>query len=205
MTWVLAVDANRAISLSACADFQSIVEQITCEMQILCRHVQLCDDAAGFSRAIYCIRVPRATFDAFFNSERGYRGAYFQSPYKGLAANDELVGALKPKLIEWTAAKGMADLNFDVESLGSHSAKVWLAEAGLELCAGCDGEWTHPQNDVAEILNGRWERVSDIRGRKAPRLAKIKIFGAFLNERNDEFISWRKRHRAWEIHESGWA
>jgi len=205
VTWELAVDAERAAALSACVNFQSIVERITREMQILCRHIQSCDDAAGFKRAIYCICVPRATFDAFFNSERGYRGAYFQSPYEGLAANDELIGTLQPKLIEWAAGKGIADLHFDVESLGTHSAKVWLAEAGVNLCGKCDGEWTHPQDDVAEILNGRWEMASDIRGRKAPILAKIKIFGAFLNERNDEFISWRKRHRAWEIHESGWA
>jgi hypothetical protein len=78
---------------------------------------------------------------------------------------------------------------------------VWLAEAGVKLCEGCDGEWTHPQSDAAEIRNDRWESASDVRGRKAPLLSKIKIFGAFLNERHDEFTSWRKRYRAWEIHE----
>jgi hypothetical protein len=61
---------------------------------------------------------------------------------------------------------------------------------------------------MAEIVNGRWECAASanaVRGRKAPFLTKIKIFGAFLNERHDEFISWRKRHRAREIYESGWS
>ena len=174
-------------------------------MHVLCRHVQPCDDLVGFKRAVYCISVPEPTFDAFFNSEHGYRGAYFRSPYEGLRDNDYLIGALQPKLVEWARGRNHSDLEFDAESLSTHSAKVWLAETGNKLCDECEGEWTHPQDIVAEIRNGRWESATDVRGRKAPLLSKIKIFGAFLNERHDEFISWRKRHRAWEIHESGWS
>jgi hypothetical protein len=35
--------------------------------------------------------------------------------------------------------------------------------------------------------------------------SKIKVFGAFIDARNNEFVPSRKRHRAWDIHRSGWA
>lgn len=62
-----------------------------------------------------------------------------------------------------------------------------------------------PQDDVAEIYNGRWEDVLDRRGCKALLQAKIRVFGAFINNSNNEFVPWRKRRRAWDIHKSGWA
>ena len=206
--WEFAVDADRAAALSAELEFGSVVERIEREMDVLCRHLQACDDADGFARAVYCISVSRSSFDAFFNSEHGYRGAYFRSPHQGLAANEAFIRALRPKLTAWARADGVADIEFDKESLSTPSAKAWLAEAGVKICQRCDGEWTHPQDGTAEIHNGRWECADNsnaVRGRKAPFLTKIRILGAFLNERHDEFIPGRKRHRAQEIHEWGWS
>ncbi len=203
--WHYALDPKRSAALAAGSGFDAVVDCIANDMHVQCRHIQPCDDMAGFSRAAYCISVSLSTFDAFFNSEQGYRGAYYRSPYEGLAANHQLIAAITPKLIAWAGENGGTELGFDVESLSTHSAKAWLAEAGLRFCDRCDGEWTHPQDANAEIFNGRWESAADVRGRKAPRHSKIRIFGAFLNDRLDEFVSGRKRHRAQQIHEAGWS
>jgi hypothetical protein len=160
---------------------------------------------AGFRRVVYCISVPFSTFDAFFNAEHGYRGAYYRSAYEGLAANDRLISAIAPELISWAQLNGCVELDFDHESLSTPSAKAWLAEAGLRFCAKCEGEWTHPQDSRREIINGRWENAEDIRGRKAPLQSKIRIFGAFLSDRLGEFVAERKRHRARQLHEVGWS
>jgi len=100
--------------------------------------------------------------------------------------------------------------DFAEESLKACSAKVWLAERGKEMgdCTHCSGEWSTPQDDVAEILNDRWEKDTNVNaryGRKAPYLTKIRIFGAFLNDLYDEFIPTKKRFRANEIHKVGWS
>lgn len=197
-------DAARSASLATIPRFDYVVARILGDMRIVCRHRRDCDDMTGFRRAEFCIVVAAATFDAFFNAENGYRGAYFRSPYDGLAANDALLSALRPQLIAWHPD---ADSTFDAESLTTPSAKAWVTEAGNEYrgCSACVGEWKHPQDDTAEIRNNRWEVVSDRRGRKAPRYTKIKVFGAFIDNRSNEFVPWRKRHRSWDIHKSGWA
>ena len=198
--WHYALDPKRSATLAEVSGFDAVVDSIANDMHVLCRHIQPCDDMPGFSRAVYCISVSLPTFDAFFNAEQGYRGAYYRSPYEGLAANHQLIAATTPKLIVWASENGCAETGFDVESLSTHSAKAWLAESGMRLCDKCDGEWTHQQDATPEIFNCRWESAADLRGRKAPRHSKIRIFGAFLSDRLDEFVSERKRHRAQQIH-----
>jgi len=179
------------------------------EMEVLCCHRPDCDDMAGFSRVIFNLRAPSQTLDLFFNSEHGYRGSYFVSPHAGLAANDAIIKRLKPLLLAWAAQHQLAlDQTFAGESLTSSSAKVWITESGSQLCQQCIGEWSNPTDEEPDILNGRWE-VTDTpnahRGRKAPHVSKLRVFGAFLNDRHDEFVPARKRHRAFHINEGGWS
>ena len=116
---------------------------------------------------------------------------------------------LEPKLL--ASLNGQSNLGFARDSLNSLSAKVWLAENGNEVCrncAGCQGEWSSPRDDTAEILNRRWDESSEAdakSGRKAPYLTKLRIYGAFLSDQRDEWISKRKRHRATPIHKFGWS
>jgi hypothetical protein len=178
-------------------------------MEVLCRHVDPCRENRDFSRVIYCVRVSQPLFDLFFNSENGYRGVYFKSPYAGLEANAAFIRSLEPRLFEWTRMKHGADVvPFAQESLGTPSAKAWLAEHGKGYCDQCAGEWSTPRDETAEILNGRWEYADCLQakwGRKAPYLSQIKVFGALLNEGLDEFVPAVKRYRAQEVHEFGWA
>jgi hypothetical protein len=145
----------------------------------------------------------------FYNSPAGYRGSYFRSPHEGLDANESLITAMLPKISDAIPREAdSTERRFVLESLTSPTAKAWLAENGLGQCAGCEGEWGNPSDDIPEILNGRWDITSSasaFRGRKAPRLTKIRFFGAFIDDRCNEWISGRKRHRAWQIHRWGWS
>lgn len=192
--------------------FEAIIESIQKGMAILCCHEQTCNDDESFSRVVYCIKVCEPLFDLFFNSKHGYRASYYRSPYDGLHNNELFIHSLLPALLvsDYTkdAAKGNGFSKKVEESLKSFSAKVWLAECGAELCDKCEGEWSTPQDGTAEILNDRWELTNILNaryGRKAPYLMKIRVFGAFLNKRYDEFIPARKRYRAKEIHQFGWS
>lgn len=189
--------------------FTEVVGIVVRDMEVLCCHPQDCDDMAGFSRVIFNLHVPPATFDLFFNSKSGYRGAYFESPYIGLAANEAYLRRLTPLLLAWAERhEPSLDRKFAQQSLASPTAKVWLTEFESHMCAKCVGEWGNPRDEVPEILNGRWELVhspSGLRGRKAPFLSKLRVFGAFLNEHYDEFTPARKRHRAQELNAYGWS
>ena len=203
------VGKERADALLQAVAFAAIVEAIAQDMEILCCHRRCCDDLAGFSRVIFNLRVPQSTFDIFFNSEHGYRGAYFDSPYAGLAANGACIQRLTPLLLAWANQhEPSVDQVFARESLASPTAKVWLTEFESHICEKCVGEWGNPTDEAPEICNGRWEFANapgGRYGRKAPFLSKLRVFGAFLNERHDEFTPARKRHRAEDLNKEGWS
>ncbi|MCP5265697.1 MAG: hypothetical protein H6934_06280 [Burkholderiaceae bacterium] len=200
---------ERTSALLRAPAFDEIVETIAREMQVVCCHQQECDDAKGFSRVVFNFRVPCTTFDLFFNSEHGYRGSYYLSSHTGLAANEAVISRLSPLLLQWAEQHDSAlDQRLAAGSLDSPSAKVWLSEFGSHLCKHCVGEWGNPSDEAPEVLNRRWELADSpnaYRGRKAPCLSKLKVFGAFLNDRHDEFVSGRKRHRARDINAWGWS
>lgn len=203
------VDEARRKKLLAVESFSSVVEQIQRKMMVLCYHRQTCDDDSAYARPVFCVRVSEVAFDVFFNSPVGYRGSYFVSPFHGLKCNRQLIAALCPQLSSWAVQNSPGfNVEFAQEALLAISAKAWLAECTMELCPACNGEWSSPKDDQAEIINGRWDLSTESNsrfGRKAPQYSKIRLFGAFLNARGDEFIPAKKRHRAQQIHDTGWS
>ncbi len=199
---------DRLKELSAPPSFEIIADKINTDLKVLCCHLDPCD-TDSFERVVYCIQVPPSLFDLFFNSKAGYRASYYRSPYEGLRANDFLIQSLLPALVASPCTAGTRkETKFISESMRSPSAKVWLAEPPLGFCSSCNGEWKDPKDSTADIQNDRWEHGDGIdswRGRKAPFLTKLRLFGAFVNGRYDEFVPERKRHRAKHIHERGWA
>lgn len=197
---------ERASALRAPATMGTIAKRIAEAMEIACCHYQTCDDHRDFGRVTYCLRVSEDLFDLFFNSPYGYRGAYFRSPAEGIEANRTLMEIIAPQLISASRHGAFQEeQNWLHESLTSYSSKAWLAEASLELCPHCEGEWGTPADDVPDIFNGRWDKATPTYGRKAPRLTKIRVFGAFFDDRGNEFIPSSKRKRPWDIHNVGWA
>lgn len=201
-----AISSDRASTLLLPTTIGSIAERIAEAMEILCCHYQVCDDHRDFGRVIYCLRVSEDLFDLFFNSPYGYRGAYFRSVTDGIAANQAFMEIIAPRLIPKTEHGALREeKDWLRESLTSYSSKVWLAENSLGLCPHCDGEWAASADNSPEMLNGRWDKVGPSYGRKAPRLTKIRVFGAFFDDRKNEFIPSSKRKRPWDIHSCGWA
>jgi len=134
---------DRIRALLETTTIQAICDRIAREMEVLCCHLEQCDNKSDFSRVVWCVRVGEPLFDLFFNSPNGYRGAYYQSPYVGLAVNETFIRRVSPVLLDWLDAG--RDRGFAVESLSSPSAKAWLAEHGGEICQRCTGEWGQPR------------------------------------------------------------
>ena len=161
---------------------------------------------------MYGISIGEDLFDWFFNSERGYRGTYYQSPQQGQKANEQFILAAMPKLLKCRWRDGQFDNDYARDSLTTESAKVWLPEIGKGChdCKECStGEWRQTDND-SELENGRWECKECSNGeagwgRRAPLLDRIRIFGAFLNERREKHVPPNKVHRAQHIHDCGWS
>ena len=203
------IGTTRINNLASPRSLPEILDDILRDAEVLCVHRRDCDDIAGFSRVMATVRVPRDVFDSFFNSQHGYRGAYAASPYAGLEANDQILDRLTPFVLGHSVfGASKIDPLFAKESLSSPSAKVWLAEVGLHLCSLCEGEWAKPVDSTPDVLNGVWEPSSCVEaawGCKAPYLTKLKVIGAFLSARYDEYVPFHKRRRAELIHWRGWA
>ena len=176
-------------------------------MRILCTHTDPCDEATGYSRLVACVAIQPDLFDLFFNAQTGYRGAYFASQVSGLQANAQILAIVAPALVHFRAHSNLSQDQAEA-SLRNQSAKAWLAEVGKGFCQHCEGEWTTPQDDGAEILNDRWDVSADARaryGRKAPRFTKLRFLGAFVDQWGDEYVTTQKRDRAQQIHNFGWS
>ena len=206
-------EGDRLIKLKSPPTFESIVENIKATMTVLCCHSDpIC--GTDFKRVAYCIRVGKDLFDAFFNSQTGYRAWYHLSPYEGLRINAYAMQALSPKLIA-AASTNESGLSTALigQSLKTTSSKIWLVERGnplaeKESCSECGGEWASDGSDDAEILNDRWELTEHYKakwGRCAPYLTQLRIFGAFLDANHNEFIPENKRFRAKELYDWGWS
>jgi hypothetical protein len=202
-------DDARLRALETSAPFEDIAGRLERDMEIVCCHTPDCCDKPGYKRTIYGVEVAPQLFDVIFNSQSGYRGAYFQSPERGLSANGLVLSTVAPRLVAWTRDHCVdQDPTFAAKSLSAASAKLWLAEESLLLCDRCKGEWSPSMRADLEIINGRWERDSHTHaewGRQAHWFRKVRFIGAFLNDAGDEYVAIHKKGRATDICARGWS
>ena len=172
-------------------------------MEIVCCHTRDCCDKPGYKRTIYCVEVAPQLFDVIFNSQSGYRGAYFQSPERGLSANGLVLSTVTPRLVAWTrdrcihqgpafAEKSLSAASANYGSRKSHFHSVIGARANGPLqCEQMsrslmgDGSaiFTHSRNGVARRHGAR----------------KVRFIGGFLNDAHDEYVAPHKKSRATDI------
>lgn len=175
---------------------------------VVCFHADPKQRDRSYRRACFCLDAGVEVFDAFFNAASGYRGAYFQSPETGVAANRRLIDALSPALVEWAAGRDAStNRAWLIESLSLPTAKAWLAEDAVALCQYCAGGWSASYAAHLKILNGRWEHSTHVHavwGRQAPELSKVRVLGGFVNQSHAEWVADHKRDRAQQIWEHGW-
>jgi hypothetical protein len=174
----------------------------------LCFHREPKQRDDSYTRADFCLDIGPELFDAFFNTEAGYRGAYFVAPENGVTANRELISTISPSLVEWAVARDATiDRAWVVESLSLPTGKVWLGEDAVALCASCAGGWSGSYVSALHILNDRWEHSTHthaVWGRQAPESSKLRVFGGFINDQHQEWVADHKRERAQQIWEHGW-
>jgi hypothetical protein len=203
-TFANSLGAHRLSLLANAPSYEKLVREIASQMRILCCHRESCRDSSAFSRAVSCVEIDPDLFDLFYNSSFGYRAHFYDSPNQGDWANDQLFDATLESLVKAAGPEFEGKSIDAAESFRMPSRKAWLAEAERGRCIHCNGEWSEPSSGEPEIYNGRWELVSDIRGRKAPRFRKLRLFGGFLDASFSEYIADRKRLRAFDIHQTGW-
>src|SRR4051812_10490354 len=97
-----ALPEDRVAALREPPTRDAIFDRVADEIKVLCCHPDPCGNNSEFSRVVFCVGISRPTFDLFFNSEGGYRGAYYLSPYNGLEANRSLIDRIRPGLIGWS-------------------------------------------------------------------------------------------------------
>jgi hypothetical protein len=139
---------------------------------------------------------------------RGIAVHFMKAPDVGTRANRLLLDQLTQLLLNWTLSQQPdCDQSWILRSLSRPSAKAWLAEYP-GLCQSCAGEWDSSCVAELHIQNNRWEHSTHAHaawGRQAPRLTKIRIFGGFIDEHNNEWIAPHKAERATQICEYGWS
>lgn len=210
---VILPDERRAF-LEAPGAFHAVASRIAASLEVLCCHKSQIQ-GTDYKRPVYTIQIAETLFDQFFNASYGYRAAFYRSPGAGMDANHLFLNAIAAQLLKARANVGV-DMRAELieQSLATPSAKAWLAEAGKEPardCPACKGEWSTSNcgaAELAEVQNGRWELAAGIKaewGRKAPFLTKLRVMGAFLDNRYNELVPHDKRARAQDIHSFGWS
>jgi hypothetical protein len=210
--WHLELDRNAAdrVALATPPSYETIVELVLLHMQVLCCHLQRSDQHDAFERAVFCVRVSKAAFDWFFNSKKGYRAAYYVSVWEGERANRFFLDSATAELVASDEARDK-DPGRVRASLLAPTAKVWLAEAQRgpysTSCPSCREGWsTRDAAPRSEILNDRWENVPTTNGwgSRAPYMDRLRIVGAFVDDRTNVLIPHDKTQRGLQINATGW-
>ena len=150
----------------------------------------------GCRRPLFRLVVAPATFDQFHNARDGYRGRYWQAPDIGEQANQWLLRALLPKLIE--SCGDALNKMLAEQALSCESATLWFHE---ESSAG-----------TARLSVAQWEETASggstlsrkaRDGSWAPTGTTIAVAGAFMTDRNQERLDPDTTERAMEIHLAG--
>jgi hypothetical protein len=151
----------------------------------------------GCNRASFTLKVEPTTYDAFFNSPKGYRAQYAMSPRAGEAANRRLLDALEPLLIHAATAQNSVPPSLVLKSLRCVDAKVWIDELEVE----------YQLSDAnPAIAYDAWEFDSlDGQGLRAPVGTRLEVKGGWLDARGDERRDSLKASRSVQIFRTGYS
>jgi hypothetical protein len=149
---------------------------------------------------IFYVDLP-STGDALHNGPHGYRAQYLLDPWIGLAANNRLIEALTPKLmnsVDLDAQPALRKVNI-CSSLSASSAKIWVRE-GSELLEDSEdlavASWLEEARCGVELA--KW-------GLMAPLAERFEVKGALLTEEGHEIVPARKVRRHFQIHQYGYS
>lgn len=151
------------------------------------------DELRGCTRAEFLLNVPSYLYDAFFNSPVGYRAQYAVAVSQGEQQNQELVRALKTKLLAYTSSE--SDVANIERSIDASQAKIWINEEEVQA---------HYYDDSPEIDYRPWRENSENgAGLRAPIGHRLVVYGGWLDQASSERLNPYKENRGVEIHRVG--
>ena len=205
--WVFApdFDGSGRPGLDKFHSFDEIAESIRLNAQILDACVCEGEDLGPKDcwRPAVILTIDVELFDAFFNSQSGYRAQYLSSADCGQAANSELLRAMEPRLTDSVVAR-CGENRLSRECIGNaflaNSAKIWPDEEALDFTEA-----------TIDLAIGRWKQRCEWinapagAGLWAPKGTRLKVFGAFIDPWGNEIVSRKKILRRFDISERGFS
>jgi hypothetical protein len=151
----------------------------------------------GCNRASFTMMVSSATYDAFFNSPKGYRAQYASAPSIGDAANRTVLEALERILLYAVDDQRVVRRNLVLASLHAIDAKIWIDESEVE------DQLSDPS---PAIVYEPWQRASlDGQGLRAPIGTRLEVKGGWLDSDATERRDPMKARRSSQIYETGFS
>lgn len=147
----------------------------------------------GCSRPEFILRVHEDTYDAFFNSPNGYRGQYAISAERGIYANRRILEDAESRLLAYACTKDASE-KLVITSLRGWDARIWIDEPEVTEEQLWDG--------LPAIDFEKWAHHKSF-GIMAPVGERLKVMGAWLDERGQEQRDPDKVSRAEQIHDRG--
>jgi hypothetical protein len=151
----------------------------------------------GCHRASYLLKVNPTTYDAFFNSQAGYRAQFAISVIDGERANRHILALMERKLIAFVSSGQEVPEDLVRASISALEAKLWIYEREVEDQMG--------REDV-DIQFARWNTLSeDGVGLLAPLGTLLELKGGWIDATGQERSNPAKKLRAEEIYKTGYS
>ncbi|MFZ5905827.1 MAG: hypothetical protein ACOYVJ_00260 [Nitrospirota bacterium] len=178
--------------------------------------------AKNKTRAEFLFSVKRETVDVFFNSSQGYRAQYYLEPQRGIECNRFMIELIKDKIIEVAKQSSQSLMTFEQvkKSIQYGSARIWISEKDSTL-----DQTSHRPEEILALNIPRWvnavsQVLSDwdanqqpsptiktraLLGVQAPEGIQMKVLGAWLDDKDKEFVVPSKIDRAQHIYNYGFS
>ncbi len=217
------VGAQRLSSLHQALPYSSIAQRVADEIKNVQFYPKRGDrEAKNNKRAEFYFSVDPETLDIFFNSSQGYRAQYYLDSQRGIESNRIVIDLLKDKLIEAASQSNQTMMSIEQvkKSLEHESVKIWINEKHSTL-----NQTSRDPEQIMVLEIPRWMETMEqvlsawaenqqpnpsiktraLLGVQAPEGNCMEVLGAWLDDKDKEFVVPSKIKRAQHIHEYGFS
>jgi hypothetical protein len=197
------IQEDRLKRFSTSPPFISIVQQMVRELNtIKAGTFPGNQEALGKNRSEIFFSVEGQTFDLFFNGPQGVRAQYFLDAKRGNAATRLAIDTFLPTIMNGLSTQ----LNNQIRlSITFPSTKIWICEDESTLDLNASRLERVIMLDIARWVNHARSVKAARLGVQAPQGVRMLIYGAWMDNKNREFVAPSKIHRAKHIHEYGFS
>ena len=217
------IDARRLSYLRQDTSYLDIAQRVTREARDIHFRARAGSREAKFNiRAEFDFSVEPETLDIFFNGSQGIRAQYYLDTRRGIESNRLVIDLLKDRLIEVVCLSSQDRMTLEQieKSLNCGSAKIWIDEDSSTL-----NQTSRNREDIMDLDVPRWAgfmaevlmawrtnklpipsvMTRALLGVQTPEGRRLRVIGAWLDERGEEFVAPSKINRAQHIHDYGFS